>query len=56
MRYTTDDRGVMNNFAVEPTMYFAEEPTKNQRIRYVFQGGLALALVASLIAITLVVS
>jgi hypothetical protein len=56
MRYTTDDRGVMNNFAVEPTMYLAEEPSKKQQIRYAIQGGLALILVGSLIAITLVVS
>lgn len=56
MRYTTDDRGVMNNFAVEPTMYLAEKPSKGQQIRYAIQGGLALVLIGSLIVISVVVS
>ncbi|NJM64197.1 MAG: ssl1498 family light-harvesting-like protein [Acaryochloris sp. RU_4_1] len=27
MRYTTEDKGLLNNFAVEPKSYAAEPPT-----------------------------
>lgn len=56
MRYTTDDQGVMNNFALEPKMYLAEQPSKQQQLRYVVQGGMALGLIASLLAVAVAVS
>lgn len=31
MRYTTEDRGLINNFAVEPKTYAAEPPTTKQK-------------------------
>ena len=56
MHTTKDEHGILNNFAVEPTLYFAEAPSVNQQRQYVFQGALALGLVASLIGIALTVS
>ena len=37
MRYTTDDQGLLNNFAAEPEVYFAEPPTQSQKIKYAVQ-------------------
>jgi hypothetical protein len=56
MRYTTDDQGVMNNYALEPKTYFAEQPSKQQQIRYAIQGGLAITLLTALIAVAMKVS
>lgn len=47
MRYTTDDRGLLNNFAVEPTVYTAEAPSPKQQRWYMLQGVLAALVVAS---------
>ncbi|NJP12144.1 MAG: ssl1498 family light-harvesting-like protein [Leptolyngbyaceae cyanobacterium RU_5_1] len=42
--YTVDETGVMNNYAVEPAMYFASYPTVDQQQRYVLQAAIALCL------------
>ena len=47
MRYTTDENGVLNNYAAEPAMYYAEYPTPEQQQRYLFQGAIAVLLVAA---------
>ena len=41
MRYTTDDQGLLNNFAAEPEVYFAEPPTNSQKVRYTIQAACA---------------
>lgn len=46
MRYTTDDRGILNNYAVEPAIYFAEYPSVEQQQRYALQGAIAIVFVA----------
>jgi hypothetical protein len=46
MRYTTDDRGILNNFAAEPAVYFAESPSPEQQQRYALQGAAAILFVA----------
>jgi hypothetical protein len=46
MRYTTDEHGILNNFAVEPQMYLAEPPTKSQKIKYGVQALCSTALIA----------
>jgi hypothetical protein len=56
MHTTQDERGILNNFAVEPTLYFAEAPSVVQQRRYLIQGAVAMALVASLLGIALAVS
>lgn len=54
--YTVDETGVMNNYAVEPKMYFAVYPSPEQQRRYMFQGALAILLVAGTILTALAVS
>ncbi|WP_143170960.1 photosystem II assembly protein Psb34 [[Phormidium ambiguum] IAM M-71] len=47
--YTTDDRGVLNNYAVEPTVYCAEYPSQEQQKSYLFQGAVAVLFVSVLL-------
>ncbi|MGB0563802.1 MAG: photosystem II assembly protein Psb34 [Spirulinaceae cyanobacterium] len=55
--YTTmNPDGQLNNYPVEPQMYFAEFPSVWQQRRYLQQGAAALALVATLIFIAVGVS
>lgn len=43
--YTTNPEGLLNNYAVEPPVYFAEYPSLDQQQRYAFQGAIAVLLV-----------
>jgi hypothetical protein len=54
--YTTNNEGILNNYATEPAVYQAEYPSKEQQQRYAFQGALAVLLVASTLLIALAVS
>lgn len=54
--YTVDETGVMNNYAVEPAMYFAAYPSPEQQRNYMFQGALAVMLVAGTLLTALAVS
>jgi hypothetical protein len=56
MRYTVEDGGRLNNFAVEPKMYEAEPPTASEKRKYAILAGLALALVGGLMTVAFVVS
>ena len=56
MRYTVEDGGRLNNYAVEPKMYQAEEPTASDKKSYVLFGGIAVALLGGIIAITVAAS
>jgi hypothetical protein len=56
MRYTTYDRGLLNNYAVEPVVYAAEYPSEAQQQQYLFQGALAVLLVLSLFMTALSIS
>ncbi|PSB22713.1 hypothetical protein C7B61_00595 [filamentous cyanobacterium CCP1] len=56
MPYTTEDGGRLNNFAVEPKVYRAEPPNKNQQIQYAVMGIVGVALIGGLIAIAVSVS
>ncbi len=56
MRYTTDDRGILNNYAAEPAMYFAEYPSTEQQQSYASQGALAILFVALTLLTALAVS
>ena len=56
MRYTTEDGGRLNNFAVEPKMYPAEPPNQGQQRNYILMSVAAIALIGSLIFIAVSVS
>ncbi|MBF2034571.1 MAG: ssl1498 family light-harvesting-like protein [Leptolyngbyaceae cyanobacterium T60_A2020_046] len=56
MRYTVEDGGRLNNFAVEPKMYEAEPPTATEKRNYIILGAIAAALVAGVVAVAFVVS
>ena len=56
MRYTVEDGGRLNNFAVEPKMYEAEPPNANDKRNYIILGTIAMALIAGVVSIAFVVS
>lgn len=56
MPYINDDDGRLNNFAVEPKVYEAEPPTKNQQRNYVILGAIAAFLVIGLVFVAFTVS
>lgn len=56
MRYTTDERGLLNNFAVEPVVYAAEFPSPEQQRQYLWQGAIGVLLVASALFVAVAVS
>ena len=56
MPYTTDDDGRFNNFAIEPKMYAADPPTRDQKRGYLWVGLGAAMLVAGLVVIAALVS
>jgi hypothetical protein len=44
--YTTrNEDGILNNYASEPAMYFAEFPSSEQRQSYALQGAIAFVLI-----------
>ncbi|MFB2935940.1 photosystem II assembly protein Psb34 [Aerosakkonemataceae cyanobacterium BLCC-F154] len=47
--YTTNEEGILNNYATEPTVYFAEYPSQEQQQRYLFQGAVAVMFVTLLV-------
>ena len=55
--YTTiNQEGLLNNYALETPVYYAECPTQTQQRRYAFQGALAILLVNFLVLMALAVS
>jgi hypothetical protein len=56
MQTTQDERGILNNFAAEPTLYFAEAPSVAQKRRYLVQGAVASVFIAIILGIALTVS
>jgi len=56
MRYTTEEGGRLNNFAVEPKTYKAEPPTKAEQKNYVILGSLGSLLIVGLIAVAVYAS
>jgi hypothetical protein len=56
MRYTVEDGGRLNNFAVEPKMYAAEPPTNAQKRNYILLGIGAAILVATVMVVAVFVS
>lgn len=54
--YTTNEEGILNNYAVEPAVYFAESPSLEQQQQYALQGAIATLLVAFTILTAFAVS
>ncbi|MEM8831383.1 MAG: ssl1498 family light-harvesting-like protein [Cyanobacteria bacterium P01_G01_bin.19] len=45
MTTISDENGIINNFAQEPQMYYAEAPSNKEQKSYVWQGAIALAVI-----------
>ena len=56
MRYTEDETGLLNNFAVEHKMYQAEPPTGAEKRNYIILGSIAASLIVGLFFIAASVS
>ncbi|MBD2429763.1 MULTISPECIES: photosystem II assembly protein Psb34 [Fischerella] len=56
MYTTVNEEGILNNYATEPQMYYAEYPAIWQQRRYVFQGVVATILVTALVLLAFAVS
>ena len=56
MPYTTEEGGRLNNFAREPKVYKAEPPSSSEKRNYVIWGGLAMILVAGVVAVAVAAS
>ena len=56
MTTVSDENGIINNFAKEPTMYYAEEPTSQDQRIYVAWGVIALTVVVASIFTAIFVS
>ena len=56
MRYTVEEGGRLNNFAIEPKMYEAEPPNTNQKRNYIILGIGAAALISGLLVVAVSVS
>lgn len=56
MYTTVDEKGLLNNYAVEPTTYLASYPSPEQQKSYLIQGSLAAILVATLVTLASIVS
>jgi hypothetical protein len=56
MYTTTDENGILNNYAVEPKMSYQEYPTVYEQKSYLIQGAVAALLVTALIFTSFAVS
>lgn len=54
--YTINEEGLLNNYATEPVMYYAEFPSTEQQRQYVFQAAVAGFLVVATFLTALAVS
>lgn len=56
MYTTTDENGILNNYAIEPKIIYAEYPAIYEQRRYVIQGAIASLLVTAIVLISFAVS
>ncbi|NEP57437.1 MAG: ssl1498 family light-harvesting-like protein [Symploca sp. SIO2G7] len=54
--YTSNELGVLNNYATEPQMYYADYPSLFQQRRYALLGAFATLFVTALMLTALAVS
>ncbi len=53
--YTTNEEGLLNNYAVEPPVYYAEFPSPEQQQQYALQGAIATLLVTTFVLVAFAV-
>lgn len=56
MRYTVEEGGRLNNYAIEPKVYEATPPTASQKRNYMILGTVGVLLVGGLIFVAVSVS
>lgn len=56
MTTTTDENGIINNFAREPQVYVADSPSPKEQRRYVITGAISGLLIAGFIAASFAIS
>lgn len=56
MTTISDEHGILNNFAKEPAMYYAEAPNSKEQRNYVIWGALASVLVIASVATAVIIS
>ncbi|MEH2055413.1 photosystem II assembly protein Psb34 [Nostoc sp.] len=56
MYTTVNENGVINNYASEPQLYYAEYPSPEQQNRYKFQAAVATLLVTAIVLVAFGVS
>lgn len=56
MYTTVNENGVLNNYAPEASVYYAEYPAVWEQRRYAFQGAIAFVFVSLLVLTTFVIS
>lgn len=56
MTTISDENGIMNNFAKEPAMYYAEEPSSEDKRSYLLWGAIAFVVVAVSVSTAVIVS
>jgi hypothetical protein len=56
MYTTVNEEGILNNYAPEVKVYYAEYPAVWEQRRYMFQGAMAILFVGLLVLTTLAVS
>jgi hypothetical protein len=56
MYTTSDETGLLNNYATEPDLYYAEYPSPEQQKQYALQGAIATLFVTAIVLISLAVS
>jgi hypothetical protein len=56
MYTTSDDQGILNNYASEPALYYAEYPSIEQQRQYALQGAIATLFVTAIVLVSLAVS
>ncbi len=56
MYTTTDERGILNNYATEPAMSYAEYPTQYEQRQYAWQAAFATLLISALVLVAFSVS
>lgn len=56
MTTISDENGIINNFAKEPAMYYAEAPSSQEKRNYLIWSAIALALVVGSVFTATVVS
>ncbi|WP_036480189.1 photosystem II assembly protein Psb34 [Myxosarcina sp. GI1] len=56
MTTTKDENGIINNFAKEPKVYVAENPTPKEQRRYAITGAISGLLIAGFIAASFAIS